>query len=213
MSQKDDVIAAQESEDQANSRDLVLNLLTVKIVRDPMTHIPVEILEHELPIVNLINGGEENVVVVKSRSVEVANISAGQEFDRLLRKYERSEPRDAVRQIYGVNPRDLADEMGLPYASGRGARAARQQPQSLQVEDGQEVDQQAPVTTISRITTDAPTTTTETAKSPATRQVAQELSDSLAVVAGKTKAVKAPVKAPAKTAAKAKAAPKAKAKK
>lgn len=116
---------------------LVLEMHAVLIVRDPMVKIPTEIFAHELPICQLLNG-EENVEIIKTFAVEVSKFTIDAEYDRLIRKYELSGT-NVVIEVYGKNPRLLAEEMGLPYRVQAGARTVKKLEQSLQVDNSLEV--------------------------------------------------------------------------
>jgi phosphoribosylformylglycinamidine (FGAM) synthase-like enzyme len=113
--------------------DLILTQHTVLIIRDPMVKIPVTIFAHELPVCQLVNG-EENVEIIETSQVEVTNFDLEAEYDRLMRKYAMSQT-TAVVDIYGNNPRLLAEELGLPWQATRGARTVKKLDQSLVVDN------------------------------------------------------------------------------
>jgi hypothetical protein len=126
--------AVSENGDEVHS--LVLTQHQILIVRDPMVKIPSMIFAHELPIAYALNG-EENVEIVSTSQVEVSNFTVDEEYDRLIRKYEMSKA-PVVVDVYGNNPRLLAEELDLPYRVSRGARTVKKLEQSLQVDNEKE---------------------------------------------------------------------------
>lgn len=121
------------NEDGGDVHTIVLTQHQILIVRDPMVKIPATIFAHELPIAQALNG-EENVEIVSTSQVEVSNFTIDEEYDRLMRKYEMSKT-TVVIDIYGNNPRLLAEELDLPYRASRGARTIKKLDQSLQVDN------------------------------------------------------------------------------
>ena len=120
-----------ENEDEVHS--LVLTQHQILIVRDPMVKIPALIFAHELPIAQLLNG-EANIEILSTSQVEVTNFTVDEEYDRLMRKYEMSKT-TVVTEVYGNNPRLLAEELDLPYRASRGARTIKKLDQSLQIDN------------------------------------------------------------------------------
>jgi hypothetical protein len=126
--------AVNEAGDEVHS--LVLTQHQILIVRDPMVKIPATIFAHELPIAELLNG-EANIEIVSTSQVEVSNFTVDEEYDRLMRKYEMSKT-NVVADVYGPNPRQLAEELDLPYRAMRGARTVKKLDQSLQIDNEKE---------------------------------------------------------------------------
>lgn len=112
----------------------------ITITRDPVVKIPKSVYDHELPILNLLEG-EENITILESRTVKVKNLDPHAEYERLVRKYAKHENTTAVQQVYGVTAQNLADQLGLDYVPSRGARKAVEIKQSAVVnnETGEEV--------------------------------------------------------------------------
>lgn len=200
MSRVDQTLDQQTEDDRANRRDLTLKLHTVEVVRDPMTKIGTQVLDHEIPILEALHGAD-NVIIRSTEDVQVSDIDAGTEYDRLMRKYERSnEGGDIVQKVYGQTPRELAEEMGLPYKTARGVRQARQQAGSVFV-DGANPAPEVPETKISRISSPVKSSSTVNPNSRGAREIAAKVKSEMGEGAKPAKA---------KTAAKAKPAAKGK---
>lgn len=122
-----EITPAEEGETVELTQHLVL------IVRDPMVKIPKHVYDHELEILRRINGLDA-VEEVSDRQVKVSNFTVEGEYDRLVRIHGV----DVVNEVYGTTPRDLADELGLPYRRQRGARVVREQAMSQQVDNESE---------------------------------------------------------------------------
>jgi hypothetical protein len=90
-----------------------MTILHVNIVRDPMVKIAAEIFEHELPILEALNG-EDNIEVVSEEEVEVANFNVVDEYDRLRRKYRKLDQGSAIDAL-GRTPATLAKRLGIAY--------------------------------------------------------------------------------------------------
>lgn len=102
-----------------------MTVLHVNIVRDPMVKIPAEIFEHELPILEALNG-EDNVEVVSEETVEVENFDVVDEYDRLMRKYRKLEQSNFA-EVLGRSPRKLAKQLGMEYDDATTRRTRRSQ--------------------------------------------------------------------------------------
>lgn len=119
------------NKDVDNTVTLTQHLVLVK--RDAMMQVPVRVFDHEIPLLQLIHG-DDNIEIKDSEQVEVSNFNVDDEYDRLVRKDDASKS-TAVFQIYGNNPKGLADELGIPYETKRGARVARKLDESLEVDN------------------------------------------------------------------------------
>lgn len=123
---KADTLAAEAPADVVE-----LTFVTASVRRDEQTDVPVQIFEHELPILRRLHGGEDNVRVISARKRKVANFDAMTEFERLKRKYKvaGSNPTgaDVVNDVYR-SAEDVAKAAGVSI--GRGT--PRRPPQSLQ---------------------------------------------------------------------------------
>ncbi len=148
----------QNEEDEQETDTIVLVKHLVLVKRDPMQVIPVHVFEHELPILHKIHGSD-NIKPESQEEVEVTNFNAGDEYDRLVEKYEKSAP-GAVQEVYGRDPKDLADTLGLAFRRVAGVRAARTKPQSVQVDNTQPEAVKSEVR--ARIVTETPVMTTPT---------------------------------------------------
>lgn len=124
------VRAAQAS---AAAPDDIVTLVVVEALvrRDEQTEIPVEVFEHELPVLRSLYG-ENFVIVTHKRQAKVAGFDANSELARLKRKYKvagsNPEGADAVGRIYR-DGRELAREAGVKYRETT-ARAPEQSVQS-----------------------------------------------------------------------------------
>lgn len=113
-----------------------LVLFTVTIGRNEVTKVPTQVFQHELPILYHIYG-EDLIEVVESRTqyVQVENFDVDNEFDRLQRKYDRSDAgREAIKQVYGQGSYRLAEELGIRSERPRGAFTKRNQARSLEID-------------------------------------------------------------------------------
>lgn len=122
---------------QAVQTVTILIMCLVLIVKDAMQQVPKQVYRHELPILRRIYG-EDGVVEKSEEDYEVTGFDVNDEYDRLIRIYGGAP--GAVEAIYGHNPRDLADELDIPYKAQRGAYRAREQEQSLVVDNSVEAE-------------------------------------------------------------------------
>jgi hypothetical protein len=112
-----------------------MTILHVNIVRDPMVKIAAEVFEHELPILEALNG-EDNIEVVSEEEVEVANFNVVDEYDRLRRKYRKLDQGVAIDAL-GRTPATLAKRLGIKYE--RDATDRRQKRSQALIKDGGKV--------------------------------------------------------------------------
>lgn len=125
-----------EIADVDGGETVTLTQVLVLIVKDPMSKIPRTVFDHELPILRAIFG-EENVVEQEAREVQVTNFTVAGEYERLVRNYEAAGA-GVVRAVYGPNPRDLADTIGMAYKPPRGVQnRTTKMAQSLQVDNSE----------------------------------------------------------------------------
>lgn len=100
---------------------VTLRMLSVKIVRDEKTVIPVDAFEHELPILQAIFGADF-VQTASTENVKVANFNAHDELARLKRKYKvagaNPEGADVVGRVYR-DARELAQQAGVDFEHGQ----------------------------------------------------------------------------------------------
>lgn len=113
-----------------------LVLFTVLIGRNEVTKVPTKAFQHELPILYHIYGEDLIEVVEKlTQYVQVENFDVDNEFDRLQRKYDRSDAgREAIKQVYGQGSYRLAEELGIRSERPRGAFTKRNQARSLEID-------------------------------------------------------------------------------
>ena len=114
-----------EPELAPSSLELTQHLVTIQRPNDPMTRIPTTVFDHELPILFQIYG-QDGIVVVESKIIEVANFDIEEEYARLGRKYEPKDNDNALEKVYGLDARTLAKELGLPYDSSFAAKRTRE---------------------------------------------------------------------------------------
>ena len=120
---KTEARAAQKREDA----DIVeLTVASALVVRDEQTRIPVEIYEHELPLLRKIYG-PDFVTVTEERKVKVAGFDAETELDRLKRKYRvagsNPDAVDFVSQVYR-DGKELAQAAGVKYTASTAKKPA-----------------------------------------------------------------------------------------
>ena len=113
-------------------KTMTMTVLHVNIVRDPMVKIAAEIFEHELPILEALNG-PDNVEVISEEDVEVANFNVVDEYDRLRRKYRKLDQGAAIDAL-GRTPATLAKRLGIAY--DRDAVQRRGQRSQALIRDG-----------------------------------------------------------------------------
>lgn len=118
---------AAQAAQQAPKSTVTLDVVSVLIRRDEQTEIPVEVFEHEVPVLKALYG-ENFVFVTGKRQQQVAGFDANTELARLKRKYKvagaNPEGTDVVGRIYR-DGRELAREAGVKYSETE-ARAPTQ---------------------------------------------------------------------------------------
>lgn len=114
---------------------ITMTVLHVNIVRDPMVKVATEVFEHELPILEALNG-EDNIEVVSEEEVEVANFNVVDEYDRLRRKYRKLDQGAAIDAL-GRTPATLAKRLGIKYE--RDATERRGKRSQALIKDGGKV--------------------------------------------------------------------------
>lgn len=123
----------------------IMTICLVLVVKDAMQQVPKQVYAHELPILRRIYG-QDQIVEKSEEDYEVTGFNVDDEYDRLIRTYGASP--GAVEATYGHNPRDLADELGLPYKASSGARKVREPEQSLIIDNSVDSNQGPTVTRI-----------------------------------------------------------------
>ena len=106
----------------------------VEITRDPMMKPVTTVFAHEVLILQVVHG-DDNIQILDETPVTVENFTVGGEYDRLRNKYEAGNT-GALKEVFGSNPKRLADELGLPWHGGSGARTKAKVVQSLEIEPG-----------------------------------------------------------------------------
>jgi hypothetical protein len=102
--------AQQEADAKGETETIEVDLVKLDIVRDN-TRTRIEVLEHEVPIYELIHG-EENVQEAGATKVRVADMDPQIEYDALLRKFGKN-GEEAVRRTFPAGPADIARELGI----------------------------------------------------------------------------------------------------
>lgn len=131
--EKPNLEAGLTAELDPNAPQVEATVLRVTVKRDAMTSIPVDVREHEMPILEVLHG-DDAIEVVQTMVMDVPDLSVDEEYDRLLRKYALTRT-DVVEKVY-PSRRNLADAMGVAYKVKRGAvRSAGKMPGSAVVDN------------------------------------------------------------------------------
>ncbi|MFC4727145.1 hypothetical protein [Coralloluteibacterium thermophilus] len=98
-------------------------ILTVVVTRDQMAKLPTEVFEHELPILQLLHGGENKVKVVDSQTWAGDELDARTELERLRNKYDKRN----LQVVDRVYPRGVADlkAAGLKVRDGEAVKPSQ----------------------------------------------------------------------------------------
>lgn len=140
-----------EDEDVVLEEGITVELtqLLVLVKKDPMMQVPKRVFAHELPLLQA-TFGEDNVETKEEETVEVSNFTVDGEYGRLAALYNTKDSK-TMFEVYGNSPRQLAEELGLPWSNNRGARVVAKAAQNLEIGEGEDAGAgQAPVTKITR---------------------------------------------------------------